>query len=77
MRLSRALAVSLLCFCWNSVTQFVTLVTISVAVFRAASRAARALPGFRLLRSARFTTLTTFFSDIVLISVNRLFLILD
>jgi hypothetical protein len=36
----------------------------SVAALRAASRAARAVPGFRWLRSSRFTILT-FFSDII------------
>jgi len=64
MRVSTALAVSMLCFCWNSFTQLVTLLTISVAALRAASRAARAVPGFRWLRSSRFTILT-FFSDII------------
>jgi hypothetical protein len=67
MRLSTALAVSRLCFSWNSLTQLVTVLTMSVARLRAASRAIRALPGFRLLRSACLTTLTTFFSDIILI----------
>src|SRR6266853_3110218 len=66
MRVSTALVASMLCFCWNSFTQLVTLLTISVAALRAASRAARAVPGFRWLRSARLTTLTTFFSDIIL-----------
>lgn len=64
MRVSTALAVSMLCFCWNSFTQLVTLLTISVAALRAASRAALAVPGFRWLRSSRLTILTTFFSDI-------------
>ena|SRR5882724_259352 len=65
MRVSTALAVSMLCFCWNSFTQLVTLDTISVAALRAASRACLAAPGFRWARSSRFTILTTFFSDII------------
>jgi hypothetical protein len=65
MRVSTALVASMLCFCWNSFTQLVTLLTISVAALRAASRATLAVPGFRWLRSARLTILTTFFSDII------------
>ena len=66
MRVSTALVASMLCFCWNSFTQLVTLLTMSVAALRAASRATLAVPGFRWLRSARLTILTTFFSDIIL-----------
>src|SRR6267142_3176 len=61
MRVSTALAVSMLCFCWNSFTQLVTLDTISVAALRACLVA----PGFRWARSSRLTILTTFFSDII------------
>ena len=58
-----ALVVSSRCFSWNSLTQVVTVVTISVAALRAESRAAFA-PGFRLARSA-LLIIFTFLSDII------------
>ncbi len=57
-----ALVVSSRCFSWNSLTQVVTVDTMSVAALRAESRAAFA-PGFRLVRSARLM-IFTFLSDI-------------
>ncbi len=58
-----ALVVSSRCFSWNSLTQVVTVATISVAALRAESRAAFA-PGFRLARSA-LLIIFTFLSDII------------
>ena len=58
-----ALLVSSRCFSWNSLTQVVTVATISVAALRAESRAAFA-PGFRLARSA-LLIIFTFLSDII------------
>ena len=58
-----ALVVSSRCFSWNSLTQVVTVDTISVAALRAESRAAFA-PGFRLARSA-LLIIFTFLSDII------------
>src|ERR1041385_5140024 len=60
MRLSTAFAVSSRCRSWNSLTQLVTLFTIS----RADLRAVVDLVGLRLTRSARLT-IFTFFSDII------------
>src|SRR5437763_1535747 len=59
IRLSTAVAVSSRCRSWNSLTQLVTVLTIS----RADLRAAFDLVGLRLTRSARLT-IFTFFSDI-------------
>ena len=62
MRFSTAFAVSARCRCWNSLTQFVTVFTMSLAVFRAAL----GLLFFRSTRSARLT-IFIFFSDITYI----------
>lgn len=58
------MAVSTRCLCSNSLTQVVTVVTMSRAVWRVISLADFDLTAFRLPRSARFTTFT-FFSDII------------
>src|SRR5256885_9090781 len=60
IRFSTAWAVSSRCRSWNSLTQLVTVFTMS----RADLRAAFDLVGLRLTRSARLT-IFTFFSDII------------
>ena len=60
-----AFAVSTRWRSWNSLTQLVTVLTISLAVLRAAFT----LAGFLWARSERFTIFTTFFSDIFGLSI--------
>jgi hypothetical protein len=56
-------------FCWNSLTQLVTVFTISRAACWAVSPADLTLPAlaFGFLRSSRFTILMTFFSDMMIL----------
>ncbi len=69
MRFSIAFDVSTRCLCWKSLTQLVTVVTMSVGRFRLLFRAPRAL-AFFCTRSSRLITLTTFFSDIFQVSTS-------
>src|SRR5262245_37385552 len=69
MRFSIAFDVSARCRCWKSLTQLVTVATMSVGRLRLLFRAARAL-AFFCTRSSRLMTFTTFFSDIFQVSTS-------
>ena len=63
IRFSIAFEVSTRCLCWKSLTQLLTVETMSVGRLRLLFRAAREL-AFFCTRSSRLMTFTTFFSDI-------------